>query len=79
MPDEAKPRTWSWPDLTWRLDKLDSQHAHVTVFDRGQHAGTLVLDPRTWELLAAGASFPDSPEQIAAEEAAKLGRPGPGW
>lgn len=42
----------TWPELHWRLDRIDSQHAHVTVFDHGQNAGTLVLDPHTWDLLA---------------------------
>ena len=39
------------PRLRWRLDQLDARHAHVTVFDRGAHAGTLILDRETWEAM----------------------------
>lgn len=39
------------PRLRWRLDQLDTRHAHVTVFDRGAHAGTLILARETWEAM----------------------------
>lgn len=48
---EAKPVLEMWPELRWRLDSIDSRHAHVTVFDHGAHAGHLTLDHSTWELM----------------------------
>lgn len=47
----GKPTIAMWPELRIRLDAIDSRHAHVSLFDHGARAGTLVLDRRTWELL----------------------------
>lgn len=50
MSDE-KPVLVMWPSLHWRLDDLNTVHAHVTLFDHGGAAGKLVLDRTTWDAL----------------------------
>jgi hypothetical protein len=49
---QPRPTIVMWPELHWRLDAINDRHAHVTVYDHGARAGTLMLDRRTWDLLA---------------------------
>ncbi len=66
MTDEftPKPTLDTWPELRWRQDQIDIRHAHVTVFDHGAHAGTLVLDRATWDAMTHhGARLKPRPER----------------
>lgn len=41
------------PEATLRLrvGTLNDRHAHVTVYDRGGHAGAIILDRKTWDAI----------------------------
>lgn len=51
MEASEKPVFRMWPELHWRLDRIDTRHAHVSLFDHGARAGEVILDRSTWDAM----------------------------